>query len=177
MNKYVKEYREIINNLVKKSFPSLRDKKIIVVEYPKIIFWASGFVANYPSWNTYLIFISTKVRKQDKNLKTGILAHELCHLEFFKKTKMGLLKLLIFGIKLDISWIFGKNPARENERQTDIQTIKKGYGKELLLTALNRKKKFFPKRLALVYKRGYLSPEEIKQYMLKIKKNKKFNLK
>ena len=56
-------------------------------------------------------------------------------------------------------------------------TIKKGYGKELMKIALRRKKKFSPKKLSLVYKRGYLSPEEIKQFMLKIKKNKKSRLK
>jgi len=156
MNKYLREYKNNINKLVKKSFPSLKKEKIIVSEFPRIIFWASGFVLPIPKFN--LIFIKTSIRKRNNLIKNAILAHEISHIEIIKKKNKNIFALLFWGLCVGISWIFGKNPARENERKADLLTIKKGYGKELLLIVLNRKRKMSSRRLALVYKRGYLSP-------------------
>ncbi len=172
MNKYIKEYKTIVNKIVKKSFPSLKKEKIIIIESPKIIFWVSGYVANFPAYSSF-IFINKRIRQRDKATKIALLAHELCHIESIKKSHKSFLELFIWGIIEDISWIFGKNPSKKDERQTDIETVKKGYGKELLHIAMNRKRRLSPRVLSMVYKRGYLSPEEVKKFMKKYKFNKK----
>jgi len=165
---YKEKYKKIVNSLLKKSFPELKMEKIKIIEYPNwLIFWANGFVYKLPfSWG---IFISKTERQLNRKALIGLLAHELCHVEQDKK----IIKNFLFGffqsLFVDLSWAFDTKTSRIVERKTDLLAIKKGYGRELLELVLFQGKKSSKRKSAKTHSRGYLSPQQIKSYMKKLK--------
>ncbi len=147
MPNYYKKIQEIKN----KSFPTLKNHKIIVKENK--IFWGARVI--------YLYFFSFYVigRGTEKRFTTGGIAHELSHIEMFKK--WGFWKTLtLFFLQY-----FSINIRRRIEAGADMNAIKRGYGKELYKT---RKKKT-PKRIRKLLNKYYLSLEEIERYTKKQK--------
>ena len=154
---YVKKYEKIVRVLIKKHFPSLRGIKIKIKE--KKLMNAYTYMLGSLFLDYYSIFVSPELRNKHQIITAG-LVHELIHFEDFKKWKLNFFQ----GILLEIKYLFSKKYRTEIERRTDIKTIKKGYGKGLLLYRKFLEKslseKLFKKRKAY-----YLSKEEIAEYL------------
>jgi len=149
--------RKLLNKIIHKSFPTLKNKKIFV--YHLNLGDLSGS-ANWflPFWRA--IFINHK-RKFSKNEMIALMVHELCHLEIYHER--GWLKTSFFGFYYWTSSSFRKN----EEYKTDERVIKKGYAKNIYCQRLLRWKQT-PKNHKL--KKIYMSPDEIKKYAKKIGK-------
>jgi len=148
------EYKKIVNDLIKKSFPILRGKKIHISyfflskEFSGASLWIPPFMR--------IIFIN-RGKKFTREQLNVILAHELCHFELFKKR--GGLGYLFMGFRYWTSFKFRK----EEEERTEKLTIKKGYARECYAIAKRRNKKSEASKY-------YLTAQEIKSYAKKIKK-------
>ena len=145
MVNYIKQIQKII----KKSFPLLENHKIIVKQ-TKIVYGARAI---------YLFFFSLYVigKGSEKGISNGGIAHELSHIELFKK--WGFWK----SVWLSFIQFFSAKTRKKIERGADLLAIKKGYGRELYKT---RKKTFSKadKKIKKLLRKYYLSPEEIKKY-------------
>jgi len=150
----------IVANLIKNSYPNLRNKRIriIVKKLRRGSMRASGAITK-----RFRITIDP-IKYQDTNrmqLK-GALAHELIHFEDY--SKRGIVKSLIIWFR----YHFDKKFVINYERSTDRRTIERGYARELYanrnfrLRGLSKKEKSFSK--------SYLSPVEIKSYAKSIRK-------
>jgi len=149
---YKKKYNKIINELIKKSFPSLRGVKIIFFEFE-----ITNLYGLYTPFN--FIGLNKKCRSfSDKQIK-GILVHELCHAEFAKKK--GLTWTFSFFL---FYWIFSRLRIDE-EIRADEEVIKKGYAKELFEIT-----KRIEKDYGLDNIKYGLSSKEIKEHAKKIRK-------
>ena len=162
MNNYVEKYRKIVNRLINNSFPNLKNKEIIVTEFPNISKKYSAGAGEFLIFKW--IIVLRKCRKYSNKALIGLLAHELSHC--YITERMGLLEKFIYFIR----WVFSKRMRAKAETQTDLITIKKGYGEELILLrkgiSIGKTKEQLEERA----KRGYLSLGEIKTYMKKLGK-------
>jgi len=149
MNEYVEKYRKVVNELINKSFPSLREKKFKIFEFGIIRIYGIYLFGNF-------IGMNKKCRDFSEDEIKGILGHELCHAEY--SNKIGFLKSCLIFIRY---WLFLKLRIKE-EIKTDKQTIKKGYAKELF--ELARKIELDLDRKDVRYG---LSSEQIKTYAKK----------
>lgn len=149
MKDHIERYQKIVERLIEKSFPILRNTKIKVAEKSM----KSKARAIYFLWVTKIL-ISPKLRKYSNRVLKGLFVHELCHFEQFKE--WGFIRTALGSL---LSLIFLKYREKK-EKATDLLAIRKGYGKDLILTkrTLGHRKKRF-----------YLSPEEINKYMEKLK--------
>lgn len=93
----------------------------------------------------------------DEQLK-GLMAHEMAHLEIYLNKTW--IEMVLFSIRYELSADFRKSA----EREADMNSISKGFGKELedfrtyrLQTASPADRKFLGE--------NYLSPEEIHDYL------------
>ena len=150
MEEKIKNYEKIVNDLINKSFPILKNKKI------KVEIRGSEFSA-CASWGLIrgrMIEVNPKYADiyNDFELK-GIFSHELCHLEDWKIN--GYFYMVINCIKC----FFSSKLNKEYEKQTDTNAVHKGYRKELVA---QRKKRFSinDKNLKKL-KKTYLTPDEI----------------
>ena len=79
MGIYVKKYEKIVDELIKKSFPKLKDKKIFLFNF----MLSKSFVA-YILDLTFLRFIFVNPKKMERYSQSDqkvIFVHELCHFE------------------------------------------------------------------------------------------------
>ncbi len=152
MKEYIERYNDIVNELVKKSFSKLKDKKIKIFEF--------GFINLYGLFLPFnFIGMNKKCRGFSEEEIRGILAHELCHAEF--GAKKGILWLMVFFV---FYWFFSKLRIDE-EIRNDREVVKKGYAKELFKITKRIEKEYNLDNI----KYG-LSSKEIKSYARKIKK-------
>jgi hypothetical protein len=146
-------YEKQIQKIKNKSFPYLKNHKIIIKKK-----------SSYGIRVIYLYFFSLYVigKGAEKGLTKGGLAHELSHIEVFKK--WGFWKTAC----LSFLQYFSKKIRMKIERSADLLAIKRGYGKELYKT---RKKSYskVPKRVKKLLNNYYLSLEEIEKYTRKQK--------
>ncbi len=150
-----KEIRKIVDELIKKSFSSLRGKRIYIYFFSRKKY-SGGVWWILPFWRG--LFINRKRKFNDKQL-IGLLVHELCHFEIFQKR--GWLKTsFIAGF---LYWTSSKHRKKEEENAEKL-TIRKGYSKEFY----SLEKKFYASKLEA--SKYYLSPKEIKAYAQKIGK-------
>jgi len=161
MGQYKEKYQKIVNELVKKSFPELKNRKISIVEFPR--FFAPHSFAER-GINNYYIFINKNRRAATKSQLKAILAHELCHIVLYHKPRSFLADILHNFIKFS-SFAFNTEFSRKIETIVDKEVIKRGYGKELLIRAKEWASIFSKNELKEIYSKGYLSPKEIKKYM------------
>jgi hypothetical protein len=148
------EYQKIVDDLIKKSFPELKKRKIKVVYAPMLKKYSGG--ALYPfSW----IFLSKKTDSFSKILIKGLLAHELAHLEIFYLRNF--FKNLFIGAGYHL-----KSKIRKIEEDNAIKlAVERGYAKEHYeLTKLSEK--LHGKSLH----KYYMTAEEIKKYAIEINK-------
>lgn len=153
MKDSVSRFHKIMNLVIINSYPWLKPNDLWIIrmnlgKYSMGVFWL------FP--NIRLIFISPKrlQRKSDSYL-SSLFAHELAHFE--RSNQKGWIRYLGWYLLHLIS-----SKAREqDEKATDMLTIKNGYGKSLYQVAKSRVQE---------KKRFYLSPAEIKAYAKKLGK-------
>ena len=104
-------------------------------------------------FSTYYLLINKNLRNEPGKYLAGYLAHELCHFEEYRK--MNLFQYSIHCIRT----MFRKYRMKI-ERNTDIKTIQKGYGKELLFARKEDEKELGKKRFEQATK-DYLKIKEI----------------
>ena len=138
------------NDIVKKSFPELKEQKIFI-RYKKMS--DAYFLYDDESKPTYNIFVSTDIKRHPPIIVVGGIAHELCHI-------VSDLNMSKYMSEKDEE-LYKRNPQyrKLDERNTDLQTILRGYGKELY--ALNSLRRI--KGMA----NGGLTPKEIEQLIRK----------
>lgn len=147
----LQKYQRIVDEIIEKSFPELKEKKIIIKE--KTTFSYRAHVGYYP-WGMQII-ISHQLRKFSHKFIKRILFHELCHLEIFKKWG-------IIRTNLDfLFYLLSKKHRLKVEKEANILMIKKGYGKQILEVRKENLKR------GLTYS---LTENEIKYYIKKFKK-------
>ncbi len=166
MNKYKKKYQRIVDDLIKKSFPELKEKKVKIVEFPKFfVFWSFA----QKGFGRYYIFINKKRRNANVKSLKAQLAHELCHivLDHMDKTVFG---DLYHNFRKFLSIGFNTKFSRRIETKVDKEVIRRGYARELYSSDLDWEKTFSERIVKGLYARGYLSPEQIESYAKKIGK-------
>jgi hypothetical protein len=72
-------------------------------------------------------------------------------------------------IKFAFAWVFTKKGKEDFERDADILTVKKGYGKERLKLE-KESKKTYTRNQWKNKRKGYLNPKQIKAHIKKFKK-------
>jgi len=161
-------YSRVVRDMIEESYPPLKAKKTKIHEYGPWAPWyyyCSGYCVH--SSGCYTIGLSRRLRKYDESTLRGVLAHELCHAEAIQKY-MDEHKVDTFrkGLSMVLSSLKFLKPSLSKllERQTDIDAVRKGYGKELLDRIKFRETEFpFEKKSAP--KRGYLTSDEVLQFM------------
>ncbi|HOW10584.1 MAG TPA: hypothetical protein PLX08_12365 [Bacteroidales bacterium] len=142
--------RQLTSDIINRSFPQLRDKKIHVFTGPLRFYAFSVWVPPF----FRVIVISTRTLDFNRKVLTGLIAHELCHQERY--IGMGVLNYLVFAVK----FLTLKKIRSAEEKATDRLTIEKGYGRELYeLSTITHKDRKHKKINDL-----YLSLEEIRAY-------------
>ncbi len=152
----IKKYGQLVKTLIKKSFPSLKKIRIGIKE-KKL---RKSSMKAIKIFDCYYILIHPYFRNKSRKAIIGALAHELCHLEDLKKKNF--LQLITDSIR----YILSKKHKQKIERKTDIRTVQKGYGKELLLQRKLREK-MLGKKLFKKRSECYLSNEEISKRIKK----------
>lgn len=150
MNNSLEKYNKIVDELIKKDFPILKNKKIIIKEQNAL--WRAH--VNYFPWGL-IIYVSLKLRKFPEKSAKRILFHELCHLELFKE--QGVIKTNILYIQYRLS----SKVRKKVEADANILMIKKGYWKEVMTARNGNIKRGLPYPLSL---------KEIKYYKNKFRK-------
>jgi hypothetical protein len=151
------DYKKLVKDIIDKDFPELKGKIVFVSEgkRPSRKFSAMIVYFIFFSW----IIFHPKTKKYSRSALEAIAVHELSHLSiisnmnFFQK------------IKFAFGWIFTKKGKMDFERDADILTIKKGYGKGRIKAHEESSKTYNKKDLEKFGKKGYLSSKDIKIYM------------
>lgn len=140
---------EIKNNF---SFIGNEEIKIIIEK----VNHGSAEAKRYPSKGNKIIIDSDKLQNVSDFELRGLFSHEIAHLESY--SEMNWLQLGVFAIRYSVSDAFKKKV----ERETDVASVEKGFGKELLAFREYRLKTASKddKKTLIAY---YLSPEEIKK--------------
>jgi hypothetical protein len=144
------KYVIIIRNLIDKSFPRLKGKKIHLFVFRLRFYAMSVWI---PPFFRFIV-MSTRTKSFNENVLTAILAHELCHQQRY--LNLGTYKYILFAIRFIVS---RKEQAKE-EMATDRLTIEKGYGRELYELA---EIQFLDKKHERINE-FYMSLDEIKSY-------------
>ncbi|MEK6757670.1 MAG: hypothetical protein AABX88_00940 [Nanoarchaeota archaeon] len=150
----LKEARKLMNRIIKKSFLLLNDRKIFLFEFNFKKY--EGGTIRLPFFD--IIIISKKI-KHDKKRVIALFAHELSHLERFKKK--GWKKYIL---EESLYW-FNDKIRIDEDNGADKLAIERGYGKELYYSRIKSNKN--KKRKSIT--KYYLTPKEIKSYAKKIK--------
>ncbi|HRH45547.1 MAG TPA: hypothetical protein PKY82_28165 [Pyrinomonadaceae bacterium] len=164
----VQKTQKIINEVVEKSFPELKTKKIEVKNFQsESDYFQSRFsfgkMLTFQKMR-YIIFVNPKVFEKNapESGIRSIIAHEIAHVLYYsKRNRMELLGL----IKLS-----SKDFTQKFERGADLEAIARGYGNGIKdyrqWLYLN-----IPQKNLEEKKRNYFSPEEI-DLMLEILRQK-----
>ncbi len=157
----IDKYRKILDELVKKSFSELGESWIIVSYIGSSYFKPNAAVIEFffLKW----IIVHKKTERYSKEALIGMFAHELSHLVIIKKMNLFEKMFYFWG------WPFSKKKRADFERSTDIEVVKRGYGKERIklneIIFKGKTKEQIKKRC----EKGYLSSKEIKQEIKKLK--------
>ena len=152
----MEKYRKIVDDLIDKSFPILKKKKIFVCEVWMFKHY-SGSALYLPPFK--ILLFSRRLRNRTKCLN-GIIAHELGHFELI--IKRGFIRSFLVVL---FYW-FNKKLRRREEEIVNKLIIRRGYAKEIYAASKNVEDL---KRKAGVIK-YYMSAEQIKSYAQKIRK-------
>ena len=121
----ISKYQGIANELVRKSFSELRHHKIWVYESHSKRFDKYALADTIYMIFFSIIRIGTILREFPEKSIRGIIAHELCHVEIFKKRRF--FDKLFSGLKYNLS----KKAQISEEHKTEKLAIRKGYAREL----------------------------------------------
>lgn len=151
------DYNKQMQEMIKKSFPKLKNKRIWIYESNNTKF-KSASADTYYFLFFWRIRLAKRLRTYPKNYIKAILAHELGHVEIFQK------KNLIGKAIHNVIYFLSRRYREKEEKNVDKLAIEKGYGKELYL--------FRKYNLSIADEKTkekirmyYLSPKEIKKYI------------
>lgn len=117
---------KILLNVVLEKYPDLEDYNFSI----KYNYLSDAYAMYYIDGKQIDIEINYSLKDKDDRLKIAAIASEISHI--IKEKKLSFIPLglgnLIEGVAYDVSKIYRKY----DERQTDIETVKRGFGKELL---------------------------------------------
>lgn len=151
----VKRYQKIVDELIRKSFPKLMGKKIII----ELNSLKMGSMRASRGLFRYKIIIDAdKYKDANPHQIRGAFAHELMHFEYYASRNY---LAYLFYI---IHYLLSKQFMLKEEIENDKRTIKRGYGRDLIE---NRKYRLKGINLKNIKFRPYMLPNEIKQYMNK----------
>ena len=162
----IQKTQKIINEVIEKSFPELKTKKVEVKTFQSEsdYFRARFSYAKYLTFQKmrYIVLVNPKVF--DKNSPTNgiraILAHELAHVLYFvERNRFELLGLASLS---------SKSFTQKFEHRADLEAISRGYGEGLKEYRAWLYQNIPPKNFA-EKKRNYFSPEEIEKVMILFK--------
>ena len=151
----VERYQRIVNELVRKSFPELKGKKIFIFEFNSKKYFG---MANKLFFIRSIGFSKISRKFSEKEIKE-IIVHELSYLEIFEKRNFW--QYFLIGLKY---WFDKKLRIRE-ENEAIKYAIKKGYGKESYCVSVRQLKNPYRKKI----NKFYLLPRRIKRYAKKIR--------
>ncbi len=164
----IQKTQKIINEVIEKSLPELKTKKIEVKTFQsESDYFQSRFsFGKMLTFQTmrYIIYVNPKVfeRNAPENGIRSILAHELAHVLYFaERNRFELMGLVSLS---------SKSFTQRFERLADLEVIARGYGEGLIEYRKWLYRNIPPENLE-EKKRNYFSPEEI-ELMLKILKQK-----
>ena len=155
----IKKYASICNEIILRSFPTLKNKNIEIYEEKDLPFSADTRknILGQRRIRTHL-----RLRKYDRRKLIGLFAHELSHLEYFDT-----LNWFSYEFIRDFKR-YSKKYLIKEEKDADISAIMKGYARELYS---QRKSRWDSKDKEGKDKQWmYMSPEEIKKISIKLKK-------
>ncbi len=160
MDEYIEKYKKIVDKLIVKSFPELKDQEVNISISDKDL---RGSLA-YAWIPDREICVDRRLNgRVSEEAMEAVMAHELDHL---KRTRMGL------GVLLDILSGFGelffRRISRRKEVAADITAINCGLARGLFEYRSFRLQLDDPSLSRT--NSLYLSPDEIKQYAQKIGK-------
>jgi len=155
MMKYKEKYQKITDELIEKSFPELKGKRIWIKEYSGL---SSGGAIYTPFFE--ILCINKKIRSFTKDQQIGLIAHELSHFSIF--LRRGFFKGMLKGLL----YFSSGNHRKQEETKTIKLSIKRGYGKQYH----NLSKIAWRDAKRRRRNKFYLSPKEIKSYAKKIGK-------
>ncbi len=115
---YKEKYHKMVEVLIKKSFPSLKNVKIKLFEFGITSLYGLYVLGNF-------IGINKKCRNFSNKKIEALLAHELCHAEISKK------KGFFRSFFLYIYYWFSSKFRVAEEIRADKSVIKKGYARGL----------------------------------------------
>lgn len=147
MKKHMKQFRDILNIIINDSFPNLKKKKIYIFEskFSKL----KGMALRPLPW-VYLIILNNDVKDKDMEYKTGLMAHEISHLDLYSRISWP--RYLYEGLL----YITSRKFRSKNEWETEKNAIKKGYVKQVF--------HYSKERIEFRERYGYMSCESIKEY-------------
>ena len=157
---FKKYCKRIIKRLIEKSYPSLKNTKIHFHTWKQL----RGSMMTFYFFSFWIFADSSKYNGANKKAITGVLAHELVHVEYLKQ-KNYFQKAIIL-----IKYLLSPKFKRQFERETDRQTIRKGYGKELAETMRFRMQTASKKDKEHLNK-YYLSDKEINAIVVDVETN------
>lgn len=128
-----KEYKKIIQELIGKSFPKLKGKRIFVFKFFYLYKNAPAMVLDVGFFKSIWIN-QKKFSKFSKKEREAILIHELCHIE--RNLGKNFFQMVILHLK----YLISKKKFIKEENETDKLVIKKGYGKSILSARSKLKK-------------------------------------
>jgi len=147
------KFRRVFNNIKDHFF--LKNTRIKLIFGS--IWYGTAWSVRVGNYN-FIKIDSNRYKKAKNSVIKGLLAHELSHAEYYNK--LSFLNYIAFIIKYTLS----KRYRIKTERETDITTIRKGFGKDLLALR-NYSYKYGKGKYLKILKRNYLSIKEIKQYI------------
>ncbi|HEA46582.1 MAG TPA: hypothetical protein ENH99_02265 [Candidatus Pacearchaeota archaeon] len=157
MGKHLKRYRRISKSVINKSFPFLKNRKIIYIE------GKFKYLGNAKNLGFFAIVKINPILRNfsDKELR-GFFAHELSHIQRHKERN------LFEKLSFITRYPFSRKFRIQEEKGADKMTIEKGYGNELyaLIKKAYSVSKGHEKRL----KASHPSLNEIKRLTKKAKK-------
>lgn len=157
-------YNKLVKNIRKKSFPEIKGR-IWIVKVPFFI-PGSGVLWLFP--RVSLLVIASPCDRLSKKIITGLMSHELSHFSLAQRKKW------IYFYPHLIRYIFSSKCRIEEERMTDTLAVRKGYGKELIALKVKANKlanKLLKNsRWKKHFSDNYLTVEEVREYMLKVKR-------
>jgi hypothetical protein len=151
--------RNIATKIIKKSFPELKNKKILIFATP--FRKAYSGMALWGIWPfPDLILINRKKNNEPDKYLRGLLAHELSHIAL--RVKRGFIKSAVRGL---FYWIIPKLRRAEEDEVNKI-AMQKGYVKEIYFITQKSEKR----KRASGIQRHYMSSQEVKNYAKSIGK-------
>jgi hypothetical protein len=152
MQKNINEYQLILENLKKKSFTGLKNKKIFIFESSLI---SLKGMALRPLPHLNVIILNKDVRDKDIDYKIGLLVHEISHIDLYQKISW--FKYLYEGFL----YLTSKKFRSKNEWETEMHAIKKGY--------VNQVCHYSKEREEFRIKYGYMTSKAINEYANSLK--------